>query len=144
MRPISLIKRDIAPQGTRVMDEHIAEDVLDMLSAVVRKGSGRRAAVSSYAVAGKTGTVKKVTGSGYADDRYVGLFAGVVPAENPRLATVVIIDDPSGEKYYGGATAAPVFSKVNAQALRLLGVKPKSKKVLTVDSDVGLKGRDAG
>ncbi|AMO57178.1 peptidoglycan D,D-transpeptidase FtsI family protein [Endozoicomonas montiporae] len=131
LRPVSLIKRDVPPQGKRVIDEHIASEVLDMLSAVVRRGSGRRAGIPSYPVAGKTGTVRKVGGSGYYDDRHIGLFAGVVPADNPRLATVVIIDDPSGENYYGSFTAAPVFSKVNAQALRMLGVKPKHNDVLT-------------
>ena len=131
LRPISLIKRDVPPQGKRVIDKQVADEVLDMLGSVVRRGSGRRASIPSYPVAGKTGTVRKVGGSGYSEDRYVGLFAGVVPADNPKLATVVIIDDPSGEKYYGGLTAAPVFSKVNAQALRMLGVKPRHKDVLT-------------
>ena len=144
LRPLSLIKRDVKPQGTRVMDEHIADEVLAMLTSVVEKGSGRRAAVPPYKVAGKTGTVRKVGGSGYADNRYVGLFAGVVPAHNPKLATVVIIDDPAGDKFYGGVTAAPVFSKVNAQALRLLGVQPEPEKVLTAKSGVVKPGDDAG
>jgi cell division protein FtsI (penicillin-binding protein 3) len=132
LRPISLIKRDVAPDGIRVMDEKVADDVLSMLGKVVGKGgTGWRGAVKSYNVAGKTGTVKKVGGSGYSDDRYIGLFAGVAPVENPRIATVVIIDDPAGDQYYGGVIAGPVFSKVNGQALRMLGVRPKEEKVLT-------------
>ena len=131
LRPVSLIKRDVPPQGKRVIDEQVAKEVLGMLSSVVSQGSGRRASIPSYPVAGKTGTVRKVGGSGYSEDRHVGLFAGVVPADNPKLATVVIIDDPAGEKYYGSLTAAPVFSRVNAQALRMLGVKPRHKDVLT-------------
>lgn len=144
LRPISLIKRDVPPQGTRVLDEHVADEVLKMLTSVVRSGSGRRAAIPSYSVAGKTGTVRKVGGSGYSDNRYVGLFAGVVPADNPRLATVVIIDDPAGDKYYGGVTAAPVFSKVNAQALRMLGVKPEHNDRLTAGAWFQYVLKDAG
>ncbi|MGI9275922.1 MAG: peptidoglycan D,D-transpeptidase FtsI family protein [Endozoicomonas sp.] len=133
MRPVSLIKRDVAPEGSRVMDQEVAREVLEMLGAVVRKGSGRRAGVPSYEVGGKTGTVRKIGNSGYSDNRYTGLFAGVAPIDNPKLATVVIIDDPAGKQFYGGLTAAPVFSKVNAQALRLLGVKPTERKVLTAE-----------
>ena len=132
LRPASLIKRDVAPDGVRVMDEEVAHDVMAMLGKVVSKGgTGWRGAVKSYNVGGKTGTVKKVGGSGYLEDRYVGLFAGVAPVENPRIATVVIIDDPSGKDYYGGVIAGPVFSKVNGQALRMLGVRPSEDKVLT-------------
>ena len=144
LRPLSLIKRDVKPLGTRVMDEHIAEELMAMMTAVVEKGSGRSAAVPPYKVAGKTGTVRKVGGSGYSSNRYVGLFAGVVPADNPKLVTVVIIDDPAGDKYYGGVTAAPVFSRVNAQALRLLGIQPEPGKVLTADSDYINQSNDSG
>lgn len=132
LRPASLIKRDVAPGGVRVMDEDIAHDVMEMLGKVVGKeGTGWRGAVKSYNVGGKTGTVKKVGGSGYLEDRYVGLFAGVAPVENPRIATVVIIDDPAGQDYYGGVIAGPVFSRVNGQALQMLGVRPSEEKVLT-------------
>ena len=119
------------------MEPEVARDVLKMLSSVVgRGGTGWRGAVESYNVAGKTGTVKKVGSSGYEDDRYVGLFAGVAPLEDPRIATVVIIDDPSGKQYYGGVTAGPVFSRVNAQALRMLGVKPREEEVLTAENSI--------
>ena len=66
----------------------------------------RRCRVS---VAGKTGTVHKVVAGGYADDNYIGLFAGLAPATDPRIVTVVVIDDPRGEDYYGGLVAAPAF-----------------------------------
>ena len=136
LKPISLIRRDVVPDGIRVIDENIADEVLDMLGKVVGKdGSGWRGAVKSYNVAGKTGTVKKVYGKGYSNDQYVGLFAGIAPIENPRIATVVIIDNPSGDHYYGGMVAGPLFSKVNSQALRMLGVKPKEEKILTANKD---------
>ena len=144
MRPLSLIKRDVAPEGVRVMDENVARDVRRMLNAVVQNtGTGRRAQVDSYEVGGKTGTAKKVGANGYADDRYIGVFAGLAPIENPRLAVVVVIDDPAGNVYYGGQTAAPVFSKVASGALRMLSVEPEDKQPLV--SDVAKNSsRDSG
>lgn len=96
-----------------------------MLESVVNEGgTGTRAAVAGYRIAGKTGTVKKSAGGGYREDSYLALFAGLAPASNPRLAMVVIVDEPRGEAYYGGAVAAPVFSKVMSGALRLLDIPP--------------------
>ncbi len=132
LRPVSLIKRDVAPDGIRVMDEEVAHKVVSMLGKVVEKGgTGSRGAVKSYDVGGKTGTVKKVGSSGYLEDRYVSLFAGIAPVENPRIVTVVIIDDPAGKDYYGGVIAGPVFSSVTGQALRMLGVRPSEDPILT-------------
>ena len=131
MRPLSLIKRDVPPEGVRVIDEGITRDVRKMLNGVVQKtGTGSRARVDSYEVGGKTGTAKKVGANGYSDDRYIGVFAGLAPIDNPRIAMVVVIDDPSGDVYYGGLTAAPVFSKVAAGALRMLSVQPSNKAAL--------------
>ena len=73
---------------------------------------------------GKTGTVHKVGPQGYIDDQYVAWFAGVAPVENPRIVTVVVINNPKGDAYGGGAVAAPVFSAVTQGALRLLNVPP--------------------
>lgn len=124
MRPISLIKRDVVPDGVRVMDQQVADDLRKMLREVVHGGTGGRAMIDAFEVGGKTGTARKVGPNGYIKDRYISMFAGLAPIDNPRLAMVVIIDDPSGETYYGGQTAAPVFSQVAAGALRLLGVEP--------------------
>nr|WP_066014018.1 penicillin-binding transpeptidase domain-containing protein [Endozoicomonas atrinae] len=124
MRPVSLIKRDVVPDGVRVMDQQVADDLRKMLREVVHGGTGGRAMIDAFEVGGKTGTARKVGPNGYIKDRYIGMFAGLAPIDNPRLAMVVIIDDPSGKNYYGGLTAAPVFSKVAAGALRLLGVEP--------------------
>ncbi|WP_263078520.1 penicillin-binding transpeptidase domain-containing protein [Endozoicomonas sp. Mp262] len=135
MRPISLIKRDVTPKGVRVMDRQVAKDVLEMLVTVVQSGSGRRAKVQSYQVGGKTGTARKVGSNGYSNSRHIGVFAGLAPIDNPRLATVIVIDEPTEGGYYGGLTAAPVFSKVNARALRMLGVTPDQKEVLTARRD---------
>jgi cell division protein FtsI (penicillin-binding protein 3) len=75
-------------------------------------------------VGGKTGTVHKVGPQGYIDDQYVALFAGIAPIDNPRVVTVVVINDPKGDAYGGGSAAAPVFSSVTRGTLRLLNVPP--------------------
>jgi cell division protein FtsI (penicillin-binding protein 3) len=80
--------------------------------------------VAGYRVGGKTGTVKKFAPGGYSDSRYTALFSGVAPVTNPRLAVVVVVDEPSGEMYYGGQVAAPVFSAVVSGALRILAIPP--------------------
>jgi cell division protein FtsI (penicillin-binding protein 3) len=125
-RPISLLKQDQVPEAQRVMPERVAKQVIAMLETVVQKGgTGTRAGVASYRVAGKTGTVHKPSkDGGYADDVYAAVFAGMAPASKPRLVSVVIIDNPKGEQYYGGEVAAPVFSRIMAESLRLLNVAP--------------------
>ena len=75
-------------------------------------------------MAGKTGTAKKSVAGGYAEDKYLSLFVGIVPASDPRLVMAVFIDEPKGKEYYGGLVAAPVFSKVMSGALRLLNIPP--------------------
>jgi cell division protein FtsI (penicillin-binding protein 3) len=125
-RPISLLKQDQVPEAQRVMPERVAKQVIAMLETVVQPGgSGTRAGVPSYRIAGKTGTVHKPSkDGGYADDVYAAVFAGMAPASKPRLVSVVIIDNPKGEQYYGGEVAAPVFSRIMAESLRLLNVAP--------------------
>ena len=86
-------------------------------------GTATRARVDAYRVAGKTGTSHKAIAGGYAEDRYFSLFAGVAPASDPRIVAVVAIDEPKGD-YFGGLVAAPVFSKVVADALRLMNIAP--------------------
>ncbi|MEJ5206973.1 penicillin-binding protein 2 [Denitratimonas sp. CY0512] len=122
--------KDPEPQARAVIDPDIAQDLLDMLETVIGpEGTARRAAISGYRVAGKSGTSRKAAGGGY-DRRYVSLFAGLVPASNPRFAVVVVIDDPrstdanGNQVYYGGAVAAPVFHDVMDGALRIMDVQP--------------------
>lgn len=124
-KPISLLRVDRPPQGERIMSLETARAVRGMMQAVVSpEGTAPAAAVAGYQVAGKTGTVKKSIAGGYADDRYMAVFAGMAPASDPRLVMVVMIDEPSAGHYYGGQVAAPVFSKVMAGALRLLNIAP--------------------
>jgi cell division protein FtsI (penicillin-binding protein 3) len=125
MPHVSFIKVDQAESKTRVLSAKYAKQIREMLEVVVsKKGTGYRAAVSGYRIAGKTGTVKKASAGGYSDDRYVAVFAGMAPASKPRLAMVVTINEPRGDVYYGGKIAAPVFSKVMSGALRLLDIAP--------------------
>ena len=116
------------PEGKRVFAANDARDVTEMLERVVRRGgTGTRAAVPGYRVAGKTGTVRKSEAGGYSEDRYLALFAGFAPASDPRLAVVVVVDEPGGDAYYGGQIAAPIFSRIMAAGLRLTGAAPDDR-----------------
>jgi cell division protein FtsI (penicillin-binding protein 3) len=124
-RPISFVRVDSPPEGTRTLEPAVSKMLIHMLEAVVSpEGGGKLASIPGYTVAGKTGTAWKATAGGYATDRYLAVFGGIAPASNPRLAAVVVIDEPGAGKYYGGEVAAPVFSGVVGGALRLLAVPP--------------------
>ena len=119
--------------GQRVMSVETARAVRKMMQRVISdKGTGKRASVANYSVAGKTGTVHKFITGGYAEDRYLSIFAGMVPADKPELVMVVMIDEPRNGEYFGGLVAAPVFSQVMSGAMRLLDIAPDriSKKQL--------------
>jgi cell division protein FtsI (penicillin-binding protein 3) len=123
---VSFLRVDGQPQGTRSLDPQLSREMVGLLEAVVatEAGTGYRAQIPGYRVSGKTGTAWKATAGGYSTDRYMAVFGGVAPATNPRLAAVVVIDEPGAGKYYGGDVAAPVFSGVVGGALRLLAVPP--------------------
>ncbi|MFC4311095.1 peptidoglycan D,D-transpeptidase FtsI family protein [Steroidobacter flavus] len=124
-RPVTLRKVEEPVPGEQVVDPRVAKELLEMMESVVSaEGSGNRAALVGYRVAGKTGTAWTADGGAYSQDRYKASFGGVVPASHPRLAALVVIDEPSGKKFYGGDVAAPVFANVMAGALRLMGVPP--------------------
>jgi cell division protein FtsI (penicillin-binding protein 3) len=123
-RPLTFRRVDGAVAGEQVLDARVCRDLIQLLETVVTSGTGTRAAVRGYRIAGKTGTAWKSTNGGYSTDKYMAVFGGVVPAAAPRLAAVVVIDEPSNGKYHGGDVAAPVFSAVMAGALRLLAVPP--------------------
>jgi cell division protein FtsI (penicillin-binding protein 3) len=113
-----------------IIEPRIAREVVAMLETVTGPlGTGKAARVANYRVAGKTGTSRKASASGYAS-RYVASFAGFAPVSNPRLVAIVVINDPTGEEYYGGLVAAPLFSSVMTGALRLLNVPPDNYAAL--------------
>jgi len=125
LRPVSLVALDAPADAHRVLSDETATAVRRMLEEVVRPGgTGTKAAIDGYRVAGKTGTAWKFATGGYSQDKYISIFAGLAPASDPRLATVVVIDEPSGELYYGSDVAAPVFADVMSESLRLLAVAP--------------------
>jgi cell division protein FtsI (penicillin-binding protein 3) len=124
-RPVSLRRVDVAPEGEPVMDAAVARELVQMLESVVSEaGTARRAAVMGYRVSGKTGTAWKAADGGYNSTKYMAVFGGVVPASRPRLAAIVVVDEPSAGRFYGGEVAAPVFAEVMSGALRLLAIPP--------------------
>ncbi len=111
-------------EARQVIDPKIATDVVRMMETVVTQGGAKQAGILGYHVAGKTGTARKAGPGGYVRNHYNSLFAGVVPATNPRFATVIVVNDPQGGTYYGGLVSAPVFHHVMEGALRLMDVPP--------------------
>jgi len=141
-RPISLLKVDNPPVGERVVSTEFTDDVKEMLKRVVTdEGTGSRAQAISYSVAGKTGTAFKAIHGSYADHKQIASFIGMAPVDNPRIVAMVVIDEPEGTGIYGngGYVAAPAFSKVAENALRMLKVAPDS---LRQDSQIATTKKD--
>ena len=135
LMPVSLVREGAADTsgkfhptdssaGVRVYRPDVAKDVMHMLHLVTSPGgTAQQAQTSGYSVGGKTGTARKQVGKNYSENHYRASFVGVAPIETPRVVVGVMIDEPQGS-IYGGAVAAPVFSEVVQQTLRLLGVAP--------------------
>ena len=122
-----LVRHPVSPPR-RVVSERTADQMTEMMTGVVDEGTGEAAAVEGYPVAGKTGTARKPQpNGGYEDEagnyHYVATFAGFVPANDPQLSIIVVIDEPAGD-YYGGGVAAPVFSRLAATVLREYRIPP--------------------
>ena len=142
--PVSFERSEASGPWVRVMSSNTARQMRHVLEAVVAPGgTGRRAQVPGYRVGGKTGTSRKIIGREYAEDRYISLFAGIAPMSLPRIAIAVMVDDPSGEHYYGGLVAAPIFSRIAQGALRALGVAPDDHTVVTRQVHLGREGAGA-
>jgi len=124
LHPLSLLKIN-EPSSIPVFDPEVTRDVLAMMERSTQPGgTGTRAAIPGYRVAGKTGTVHKLGIDGYRSGDYLATFAGIAPASDPRLVAVVMLDSPKGQEYFGGEVAAPVFSRVVGHALRILDIPP--------------------
>lgn len=121
--PVRLIMRDQPLDSERVLSKEISDTVLGMLTDVVEVGTGRKAKVQGYHVAGKTGTARVAIDGGYDKHHYIGTFVGLAPATDPKLVVAVMVKNPQPQ-HYGGLVAAPAFAKVMAGALRLLAVAP--------------------
>jgi cell division protein FtsI (penicillin-binding protein 3) len=125
LRPVSLVAVDEPGTAERIVSSDTANAIRQMMEEVVKPGgTGTNAAVNGYRVAGKTGTAWKFAAGGYSKDKYLSIFAGMAPASDPRLAAVVIINEPGGDLYYGSDVAAPVFSDVMTESLRLMAIPP--------------------
>ncbi|TCB43516.1 penicillin-binding protein PBP3 [Acinetobacter terrestris] len=122
--PLSLYKLEQPPKGEQIIDAKIADQVLLMMeTATLPGGTATRATIPGYRVAGKTGTAHKLRADrkGYSTSEYRALFAGVAPVSDPRLAMIVVVENPQGS-YYGGTVSAPVFARVMQESLRLMNV----------------------
>jgi len=125
LNPVSIYKQEGQVLGQRVMSEKNAKAVLHMMEAVVQKGAtGKNAVIDGYHVAGKTGTAYKFINKRYSKHNLVVSFIGIAPATNPRLVVAVMIDEPKVAKASGGRLAAPLFSKIMANALRIMDIAP--------------------
>ncbi len=131
MHPISLVKvNDLSQVGSeQVLPEDVAISTLNMLTEVLTtQGTGSRANIPGYKTAGKTGTTRVVGPHGYDPNRHIGIFAGITPVDNPRLATIVVVEEPNEAAYYGGLVAAPIYKNVVSKALHILNVPPDNTK----------------
>jgi len=121
-------------RGVRVLSEETARQMRRLLVQVIENGTGKTAAVQGYLVAGKTGTAQKpLPGMGYRSEKYIASFIGFVPAENPRLALLVLLDEPKGS-HYGGVVAAPIFREVAKQALLRLAIPSAEMEIASADA----------
>ncbi len=140
-RPVSFLRVEGKPVGAAVLDAKVSRDLIHLLEAVVAsEGTGYRAHIPGYRVSGKTGTAWKATAGGYSTDKFMAVFGGIAPATHPKLAAVVIIDEPSTSRHTGGEVAAPVFSAVVGGALRLMAVPP-DRPIQSIDDMPPLQAR---
>ena len=134
-RPVSILRQEQAPAGVRVYQADLVSELVGMMEGVTdRDGTAPGAKVEGYRVAGKTGTIRKVGPGGYDDGRHAAWFAGMIPATRPRIVTVILVDEPQGEEYGGGDVAGPVYGRVMARAVHLLGIPPDDLQLAEASS----------
>jgi cell division protein FtsI (penicillin-binding protein 3) len=123
--PLSILKQDRVPEPKQVFDAEDAREVIAMMERVTQRGgTATNADIDDYRVAGKTGTARVLENGRYNDERHVAWFAGLAPVSDPRIVMVVLVNEPDTDRASGGKVAAPVFGRVAAHSLRLLGVRP--------------------
>jgi cell division protein FtsI (penicillin-binding protein 3) len=141
--PLTLVKSASPASGEKLISAETARAVRAMLETAVQAGgTGPRARIMGWRVAGKTGTAHKQENGSYAADKYLASFVGLAPVSAPRLVIAVAIDEPGGRDYYGGSVAAPVFAQVMQGALRLLGV-PHDAPLEPLDMPAGDEARES-
>ena len=121
-----LVREFPVQPGRRVMNPAAAEQMRSLMESVVTKGTGGKAALENFEVAGKTGTAKKFIHGGYNSSHYFGSFVGFFPARNPVAAIIVTVDEPTtaGKAYYGGTAAAPVFRQIALDVANFMKLSP--------------------
>ncbi len=127
LKPVGILKNGPWQHepSQQLVSKESARSIREMMVSVTEKGgTGKKAAVKDYKIAGKTGTVHVASAGGYDEDRYRSMFAGIAPATNPKLVMVIMVEEPQRGGYYGGEVAAPVFHEVVKEALRILDVTP--------------------
>ncbi len=124
--PLTLLKVDKEPVGTRVMDPKIAKEMLSLLETVTtaKKATGELARVPGYRVAGKTGTAIMAGPGGYQKHHYTSSFVGIAPVSDPKVIVAVVVHDPQGKHYYASFVSAPIFEKIMEGTLRILNIPP--------------------
>jgi len=123
--PLTLLKRERPPHGKRVLSSKVAKNMLSMLQETVEgNGTGKKARLAHYHVAGKTGTARIADEGGYSKKRHIATFVGLAPVKKPKLIVVVVIREPSSGHYYSSTVAAPVFAKIMGGSLRILNITP--------------------
>lgn len=126
-QPIHIIQNSVPSEPHQVVDKRNARQVLDYLESVTQPGgTATKAAVPGYRIAAKTGTARKASNGGYSDE-YVAFTAGTAPVSQPKVALVVVVNEPQGDAYYGGSVAGPVFSEIMKGALQILNIAPDEK-----------------
>jgi cell division protein FtsI (penicillin-binding protein 3) len=134
--PVTLLKHDAPAAGVKVYSPATAAEIRRMLQlAAGPGGTAPLAQTQGYSVGGKSGTAHKQEGKGYAANKYRSWFVGMAPISSPRIVVAVMVDEPSKGVYYGGAVAAPVFSQVVQQTLRLMAVPPDLDVVPQIAAD---------
>ncbi len=127
-QPIHIVENNQHDLTHQVVDEKYAKQVLEMLETVTQPGgTATKAAVPGYRIAAKSGTSRKAIAGGYSDE-YFAYTAGVAPVSDPRISLVVMVNEPQGDSYYGGAVAGPVFSEIMKGALQILNIVPDENR----------------
>jgi cell division protein FtsI (penicillin-binding protein 3) len=141
VQPDGTVETPLAPAERRVMSETAARTMLGIMRGVTEEGgTAKQAAIDGYVVGGKTGTAQKVANGHYDPDKWVSSFVGVVPLEAPRLAIIIVVDEPQGG-HLGGVVAAPIFKEIAEQALRYLHVAPSSGAAVADKTSAPKAGR---
>lgn len=140
----TVIERYAPEIDRRVVSEDTAEKIIEMMVTVTEKGgTGTRARVDGYRVAGKTGTAWKHVDGGYSSTDRIGSFVGLIPADDPKLAIAVVSDTPTIGRAYGGLVAGPAFAEIAGESLRVLGIDPDPALMEQDDDEPELTEEDA-